>query len=79
MRKTVLLILFLLCCSCATVTIDTTTDTGKVCHAQAYALFLSLNEVGLSACGGKTSASGMRGDAEFIGATVGAAIKAAGP
>ena len=68
--------LLMLCSGCATVAIDTTTESGKKCTATAYSLFLSLNEVGLSACGGKTSAVGMKADAEFAGAVAGAVAKA---
>jgi len=81
-RLITLLLASLLLSGCATVTIDTTKKDGTLCKATAYSLFVSLNDVGLSACGGKTSAHAMTGDsasidavASMAGQILGAAVK----
>jgi hypothetical protein len=73
MKKTILLAMSLLLCSCAVVSVDVKRTEGKIteCSGVAYAMFLSLNEIGLSACGAKTEAQGVKGDVDMIGAISG--------
>lgn len=77
MKKTILLIVALLCCSgCTTINVSTKSLDGKTVDCTgSYSTFLqNVDASNLSACGGKSKSEGSRANTDLLQAVLKAAL-----